>query len=74
MEGARPVRAPRGTALTARSWQTEAPLRMLQNNLDPEVAGPGPDRHLAPEIEACVQMAQAGILVDAAEAVVGPLA
>ncbi|MGC3955353.1 MAG: urocanate hydratase [Propionicimonas sp.] len=33
-----PVRAPRGTALTARSWQTEAPLRMLMNNLDPEVA------------------------------------
>jgi urocanate hydratase len=38
MDGARPVRAPRGTALTARSWQTEAPLRMLQNNLDAEVA------------------------------------
>jgi urocanate hydratase len=38
MDGARPVRAARGTALTARSWQTEAPLRMLQNNLDPEVA------------------------------------
>src|SRR5450432_4300819 len=38
MEGARPVRAPRGTALTARSWQTEAPLRMLLNNLDPDVA------------------------------------
>ncbi len=36
--GPRPVRAARGTALTARSWQTEAPLRMLQNNLDPEVA------------------------------------
>ncbi|HVT71419.1 MAG TPA: urocanate hydratase, partial [Trebonia sp.] len=33
-----PVRAPRGTELTARSWQTEAPLRMLMNNLDPEVA------------------------------------
>ncbi|HTR91435.1 MAG TPA: urocanate hydratase [Trebonia sp.] len=33
-----PIRAPRGTALTARSWQTEAPLRMLMNNLDPEVA------------------------------------
>ncbi|MFI6424504.1 urocanate hydratase [Promicromonospora sp. NPDC050880] len=32
------VRAPRGTTLTARSWQTEAPLRMLMNNLDPEVA------------------------------------
>jgi urocanate hydratase len=38
MEGARPVRAPRGGTLTARSWQTEAPLRMLMNNLDPEVA------------------------------------
>ncbi|WP_367181623.1 urocanate hydratase [uncultured Serinicoccus sp.] len=38
MEGARPVRAPRGTQLTARSWATEAPLRMLMNNLDPEVA------------------------------------
>jgi urocanate hydratase len=38
MEGARPVRAARGTTLSARSWQTEAPLRMLMNNLDPEVA------------------------------------
>ncbi|HET7397181.1 MAG TPA: urocanate hydratase [Intrasporangium sp.] len=38
MEGARPVRAPRGTTLTARSWATEAPLRMLMNNLDPDVA------------------------------------
>ena len=38
MDGARPVRAARGTTLTARSWQTEAPLRMLANNLDPEVA------------------------------------
>ncbi|MEE1620026.1 urocanate hydratase [Zafaria sp. Z1313] len=34
----RTVRAPRGTELTAKSWQTEAPLRMLMNNLDPEVA------------------------------------
>jgi len=32
------IRAPRGTALNARGWQTEAPLRMLLNNLDPEVA------------------------------------
>jgi urocanate hydratase len=32
------VRSPRGTELTARGWQTEAPLRMLQNNLDPDVA------------------------------------
>ena len=38
LPGARPVRAARGTALSARSWQTEAPLRMLMNNLDPEVA------------------------------------
>ncbi len=32
------IKAPRGTELTARSWQTEAPMRMLMNNLDPEVA------------------------------------
>jgi urocanate hydratase len=32
------VRAPRGSTLSAKSWLTEAPLRMLQNNLDPEVA------------------------------------
>jgi urocanate hydratase len=32
------IRAPRGTALNARSWATEAPLRMLLNNLDAEVA------------------------------------
>jgi urocanate hydratase len=32
------IRAPRGTSLNARSWATEAPLRMLLNNLDPEVA------------------------------------
>ena len=38
MSNARPVRAPRGTELSARSWLTEAPLRMLMNNLDPEVA------------------------------------
>jgi urocanate hydratase len=35
---ARQIRAPRGTALNAKSWLTEAPLRMLMNNLDPEVA------------------------------------
>jgi urocanate hydratase len=32
------IRAPRGKTLSARSWMTEAPLRMLMNNLDPEVA------------------------------------
>src|SRR6266545_2098681 len=36
--GPRTVRAPRGTALSCRSWQQEAALRMLMNNLDPEVA------------------------------------
>lgn len=34
----REIRAPRGTELNAKSWQTEAALRMLMNNLDPEVA------------------------------------
>ena len=34
----RAVRAPRGSAISAKSWLTEAPLRMLMNNLDPEVA------------------------------------
>ena len=35
---ARPVTAPRGTKLSAKSWLTEAPLRMLMNNLDPQNA------------------------------------
>jgi urocanate hydratase len=35
---ARPIRAPHGNVLRARSWQTEAALRMLMNNLDPDVA------------------------------------
>jgi len=34
----RVIRAPRGATRTAKSWLTEAPLRMIQNNLDPEVA------------------------------------
>ncbi len=34
----RTIRAPRGTELSCRSWLTEAPYRMIQNNLDPEVA------------------------------------
>ncbi len=36
--GPRTVRAPRGTALSCRGWQQEAALRMLMNNLDPDVA------------------------------------
>jgi urocanate hydratase len=38
MSGPRTVRAPRGTSLTCKSWLTEAPFRMIQNNLDPDVA------------------------------------
>jgi len=37
-KGARSVRAPRGTSLSCKSWQAEAAMRMLMNNLDPEVA------------------------------------
>jgi urocanate hydratase len=37
-ENRRIVRSPRGASLTAKSWSTEAPMRMLMNNLDPEVA------------------------------------
>ena len=38
MLGMATIHAPRGMELSARGWQTEAPLRMLQNNLDPDVA------------------------------------
>jgi urocanate hydratase len=38
MDGARPVRAARGTTLSTLGWPQEGALRMLQNNLDPEVA------------------------------------
>jgi urocanate hydratase len=38
LDNQRQIRAPRGTALSAKSWLTEAPLRMLMNNLDAEVA------------------------------------
>ena len=38
LDRSRIIRAARGTTLSARSWLTEAPLRMLMNNLDPEVA------------------------------------
>jgi urocanate hydratase len=38
VSGPRPVRAPRGTVLSCKGWQQEAALRMLMNNLDPEVA------------------------------------
>src|SRR5271154_6159812 len=38
LDNTRHIKAPRGTTLNAKSWQTEAPLRMLMNNLDAEVA------------------------------------
>ncbi|MDG1713077.1 MAG: urocanate hydratase, partial [Woeseiaceae bacterium] len=38
MNEKRIVKSPRGSTLVTKSWQTEAPLRMLMNNLDPEVA------------------------------------
>src|SRR5215471_6458188 len=38
LPGPRPVRAPRGTGLTCQGWPQEAAMRMLMNNLDPEVA------------------------------------
>lgn len=38
MNEKRTIKAPTGTSLTAKSWLTEAPLRMLMNNLDPDVA------------------------------------
>ena len=38
IDNARVIRAARGTELSAKSWLTEAPLRMLMNNLDPDVA------------------------------------
>jgi urocanate hydratase len=38
IDNARVIRAARGSDLSAKSWQTEAPMRMLMNNLDPDVA------------------------------------
>jgi len=38
LDNMRVIRAPHGTTLSAKSWLTEAPLRMLMNNLDPDVA------------------------------------
>jgi urocanate hydratase len=38
IDNSRIIRAPHGAAITARSWLTEAPMRMLMNNLDPDVA------------------------------------
>ncbi|HXE24326.1 MAG TPA: urocanate hydratase, partial [Roseiarcus sp.] len=38
IDNMRLIRSPRGSELSAKSWLTEAPMRMLMNNLDPDVA------------------------------------
>ena len=38
LDNDRTIRAPRGGEISAKSWLTEAPLRLLMNNLDPDVA------------------------------------
>ncbi|MDG3010504.1 histidine ammonia-lyase [Rhodococcus sp. D2-41] len=67
-------------ALTAaRGLDLRAPLRpgpatgAVLEAIRRRVAGPGPDRHLSPEIAAVTELARSGALVDVAEAVVGPL-
>jgi histidine ammonia-lyase len=64
----------------ARAIDLRAPLQpaagtgAVRDVVREHVAGPGPDRHLAPEIEATVDLVRSGALVRAAEATVGPLA
>jgi histidine ammonia-lyase len=64
----------------ARALDLRAPLRpaagtgAVRDTVREHVAGPGPDRHLAPEIEAAVELVRSGALVAAAEAAIGPLA
>ena len=63
----------------ARALDLRAPLApapataAVRDRLRAEVAGPGPDRHLAPEIEAAVQLVTSGEVLAAAERVIGPL-
>lgn len=64
-------------AARALDLRTPAPApatRAVRDRIRGEVAGPGPDRYLAPEIEAVVGLVTSGALVRAAEAVSGPLA
>jgi histidine ammonia-lyase len=64
----------------ARAIDLRAPLQpaagtgAVRDVVREHVAGPGPDRHLAPEIEATVDLVRSGALVRAAEVAVGPLA
>ncbi|PPK92610.1 histidine ammonia-lyase [Kineococcus xinjiangensis] len=63
----------------ARGLDLRAPLRpgpataAVRDALREHVAGPGPDRHLSPEIEAAVELARSGALLTAAESAAGPL-
>ena len=63
----------------ARALDLRAPLvpaaatGAVRDRLREEVPGPGPDRYLAPEIEAAVRLVTSGEAVAAAESVVGPL-
>ncbi|MFF2084352.1 histidine ammonia-lyase [Nocardia sp. NPDC058176] len=62
-------------ALDLRAPLTPAPATAaVRAALRTEVPGPGPDRHLAPDIEAAVRLAATGALVTAAESITGPLA
>src|SRR5476649_781358 len=67
----RKLRAARGTKLEARSWLTEAPLRMLCNNLDPEVAE-RPEELVDLRIEVVAQHPQRRLRQPAADAVQQP--
>ena len=62
LDNDRTIRAPRGTDITAKSWQTEAPLRMLLNNLDREVA----ERPNPPRRDTCVEVIGALPMVEGA--------
>ena len=64
--------AARGLDLRA-PLQPAAATAAVRDLLRRQVAGPGPDRHLAPEIETAASLVSSGAVVDAAEQVVGPL-
>jgi histidine ammonia-lyase len=61
-------------ALDLRTPAPAAATGAVRDRIRVEVAGPGPDRFLAPEIDLVVQLVASGALVEAAESVTGPLA
>jgi histidine ammonia-lyase len=54
--------------------QSSVPIAAVRRRLRTDVPGPGPDRHLGPEIDAVVRLVTGGELLHAAESVTGPLA